>query len=234
MSSVATLRYPAKSHRKIVRLPEKSSKLAEFFGIMLGDGGIGNPWQLSITMNAEKDAQYAEYISDLCDHLFGIRPTSRKRQHTNALVLVLNSTTVVDFLISQGLSSGNKLEKGLRIPSWVLANFSYRTTCVRGLMDTDGCLYIHRHTTLGNKYQNIGLCFTSESGELIRQVADVFRQNDIEPHIIAQNTRIYLCSARAVESYLRVFGTSNPRISGLYESWKEAKVPDRRFKASVV
>jgi intein/homing endonuclease len=132
------------------------------------------------------------------------------------------------------LPRGNKLRMGLTIPQWILKDPSYSVACVRGLMDTDGCLYVHRHTTLGSQYRNIGLCFTSLSTDLTRQVAGIFRIHGIEPHMTARDTRIYLYSVQAVERYLRVFGTSNSRISGLYESWKQSKAPDLRFRQVVV
>ncbi|CAN5736640.1 hypothetical protein BH11PAT2_BH11PAT2_00030 [soil metagenome] len=50
MASVKSLKYPNKSHRKKVILPAESVKLAEFFGIMMGDGGINNDWQANITL----------------------------------------------------------------------------------------------------------------------------------------------------------------------------------------
>lgn len=40
MADIDTLKYPKKSHRKEVILPKYSEDLAEFFGIMMGDGGI--------------------------------------------------------------------------------------------------------------------------------------------------------------------------------------------------
>ncbi len=74
MASVAFLQYPKKSHRKKILLPKHSIHLAEFFGIMLGDGGINNPWQATITLNATKDREYSRYIKELIKFLFGLPP----------------------------------------------------------------------------------------------------------------------------------------------------------------
>ena len=48
------LRYPKKSHRKAIKFPCNSILLAEFMGIEFGDGGIGNPWQVVITLNNKR------------------------------------------------------------------------------------------------------------------------------------------------------------------------------------
>ena len=90
---------------------------------------------------------------------------------------------------------------------------------MRGLMDTDGCLFVHAHRVGGKSYKNIGLCFTSYSPKMLGQVAGVFEEFGIIPHIGTQGRSIYLYRADAVAKYLKVFGTSNKRISSLYEKW---------------
>lgn len=223
MENVA-LRYPKKSHRKVVRIPLKSKELAEFIGIMLGDGGINNPWQANISMNSVADATYARYVENLIIHLFGVQPAIRRRKERNTLVISLASTTIVDFLVSTGLPRGDKLKAGLKIPKWILKNPSYRKFCVRGLVDTDGCLYIHKHRRGGLEYKNIGLCFCSHSPILIEQITELFEESGIMPHINGTGRSIYLYRADAVAKYLKVFGTSNERIGGLYQKWKGARV----------
>ncbi len=221
MPTDTSLKYPKKSHRKTVRIPRPSSSLAEFFGIMLGDGGINNLWQANITMNSIEDAEYSLYVQKLIQDLFGISSPIRKRKGRNAVVISAASTTLVNFLVEKGLPRGNKLAQGVCIPDWILEKCSYRVACVRGLMDTDGCLFIHSHKMGGKKYENIGLCFTSYSPKMLGQVAGVFEEFGIIPHIGSQGRSIYLYRADAVAKYLKVFGTSNRRISALYEKWGE-------------
>ena len=225
MTSISnSLKYPKKSHRKKVFLPKHSSQLAEFFGVMIGDGGINNSWQANISLNSIKDKKYAAFVAGLCVKNFGVVPALRKRKTRNTLVVSLASTSVVEFLISEGLPKGNKLKNDLHIPDWILNNQLYSRSCVRGLMDTDGCLFIHKHKVFGKLYQNIGLCFTSFSKELIFQVAEIFEKNQILGHITNEGKRIYLYKAEAVGRYLKIFGTSNSRIDLVYKKWRDARV----------
>jgi len=217
MVNLSELRYPKKSHRKHVRLPQDSKNLAEFFGIMLGDGGINNPWQATITVNAIKDARYARFVSGLCRRLFGISAVIRKRKNRNALVIVLTSTDVVDFLVSKGLCRGNKLKNGIRIPDWILANRDYKKACVRGLVDTDGCVFVHKHSVRGKMYRNVGLTFTSYSTEFLYQVAGIFEEFGILPHISGSGRHIFIYRTDAVAKYLKIFGSSNNRIRSVYK-----------------
>lgn len=209
-----------KSHRKQVVIPQPSNDLAEFIGIMLGDGGIHTPWQATITVNWLADKDYADYIANLCYSLFHIRPSIYKRKTRNAAVIRLSSTAVVEYLIKLGLHRGNKLRQGLVIPEWIMRRRSYRLACIRGLVDTDGCIFVHKHKIKGREYRNIGLTFTSYSPRLIEQVAEILAEVKIIPHITERQRDIYLYRADAVSRYLRLIGTSNPRIDSVYDTWK--------------
>lgn len=224
MVEVITLRYPKKSHRKKVTLPKYSKNLAEFFGIMMGDGGINNEWQANVTVNSIVDLDYSKYISVLSKKLFDIDPVIRKRKNKKALVISLTSIAVVDFLVLNGLPRGNKLKNGLSIPEWILSKPLYRKMCVRGLVDTDGCVFIHTHKIHGKIYKNIGLTFTSYSSELIFQVAEIFQEFGIMPHVSKRGRDIYIYQAGLVLRYLKIFGTSNRRIESVYKKWRDARV----------
>lgn len=220
MANVTSLQYPKKSHRKKILFPKHSVRLAEFFGIMLGDGGINNPWQATITVNATKDREFVQYIKKLVKLLFGITPTSFIYKTKKAERILINGISLVDFLVSEGLPRGHKLRAGLTIPTWILKKREYSYACVRGLIDTDGCMFIHTHTVAGKVYRNIGLTFSSRSPELISQLAAILEKSGIILHVNLKGTDIYVYRKDAVERYLRIVGTSNNRISSVYKKWR--------------
>ncbi|MDB5189205.1 MAG: hypothetical protein JWL82_162 [Parcubacteria group bacterium] len=108
----------------------------------------------------------------------------------------------------------------LSIPKWILAKRSYRKACARGLVDTDGCLFVHKHRVAKKEYNNIGLCFSNYSLPVIIEMAEIFEEFGIMPHIAKQGRAIYLYQADAVAKYLNTFGTSNERILRVFEKWK--------------
>lgn len=224
MADISTLHFPKNSHRKKVTLPRYSKELAEFFGIMMGDGGINNDWQANVTLNSITDSAYVKHVSTLCKKLFGITPATRKRKGKNALVISLASISVVDFLVLHGLPRGNKLKNGIHIPQWVFSKPAYMKAMIRGLIDTDGCLFVHVHRVRGKVYKNIGLTFTSYSNDLLFQVVEVLTKFGIIPHITKRGRDIYLYQADSVEKYLKIFGTSNKRIKSVYKKWRDARV----------
>ncbi|MFH0912257.1 MAG: LAGLIDADG family homing endonuclease [Patescibacteria group bacterium] len=217
------LKYPKKSHRKIVNIPNESKELAELFGIIFGDGGINNDWQLVITLNSNSDLEYSQYIDRLLRKLFEINVYIRKRPNQNALVLICSGSNLLDFLVGKGAVRGNKVVQQIDIPKWINDNPEYQKAFVRGCVDTDGCLFIHNHIVRNAPYHNIGFCFTNSSKKLIISTAKILKEVGINPHITDEGRRIYLYSVPSVISYLNIFGSSNPRILNKYSEWLDVK-----------
>lgn len=221
MIQAPLLKYPKKSHRKAVRLPSDSVELAEFFGIMMGDGGINNTWQANVTLNTDADSQYIQYVGSLMKKMFDVSPAIRERRTSRATVVSLASTTIVDFLVSRGLPRGNKLLHGLRVPQWILTQKTYKMACVRGLVDTDGCLVLHTHKVAGNTYKNLYLSFSSASSELLVDVAQILIELGFAPNIAGNKREVYLYRIEDVKGYLKIVGTSNERIRRVHQKWRD-------------
>lgn len=198
-------------------LKETNNDLAEFIGIMLGDGGI-HLGQCTITLNAEKDKKYAEYISSLGEKLFGEKPKFFKRKNECTLVVYYYGNALVEYLLSLGLRSGNKVRQQVGVPEWILESIEYKKACLRGLMDTDGGIFLHRYYVKGKRYQYKKLSFTNRSVPLLRFVKQTLQELGFTPKAIEQveNKKVWLYNMQEVNRYLDIVGTSNPRLLALY------------------
>ncbi len=92
--------------------------LAEFIGIVLGDGGITSS-QLRITLNRIADKQYVEYVSLLVERLFGYKPSRMERKDASATVLSVCGVDFIRYLHKIGLLTGNKVRQQVNVPSWI-------------------------------------------------------------------------------------------------------------------
>jgi hypothetical protein len=221
--NISSLQFPNKSHRKQIIIPNHNASLAELLGIIFGDGAIGNPWQIVISLNSVSDKKYALYVKELFNDLFGITCAMRKRPKQNALVVVCSSTAIVDYLVEKGAARGNKLKQNLGIPSWIKTDNNFFKFFIRGLIDTDGCIYLHKHFTKQKYYVNIGLCFTNFSTGILASVNEFLKQNGINSHISDKGRRIYLYNQESEKNYLDIFGSSNPRIYEKHTVWQNKK-----------
>ncbi|MCX6720049.1 MAG: hypothetical protein NTV36_02990 [Candidatus Staskawiczbacteria bacterium] len=200
-----------------IKIPKFSKDLAEFTGIMLGDGGISAN-QVKITTNMIDDAQYAIFIKNLIKKLFDLKPSvCPRKKDVSALDIIISRIKLVEFCNQKlGLHIGNKLKQGLDIPAWIRKNSEFEKACVRGLIDTDGCVFDECHDIKGKKYNYKRLNFTSASPELIKSVFEILEKNGLSPKI--KNSRqVNIENKENIKKYFKIVGTSNPKHLNRYK-----------------
>jgi len=204
--------------RKDIYHPSKSQALAELIGILLGDGGITH-YQVKVSQNKETDKEYSPYITRLFKQLFGLDSTIRDDKREKARDIVVSSRSLVEYLLKLGLKKGNKIKQQIDIPNWIKKNKKFRVTCLKGLMDTDGCFYVDTHSIKDKKYFNPGLVFTSYSLPLFLSVQRIFKQLDFHP--TGRGRNISLRREQEITRYFREVGSSNPKHLSKFKKFLE-------------
>lgn len=126
------------SHSKPIKPIRKDRMLAEFIGMMLGDGNI---YENGVRISCDSRwPEYIFYIEKLMYRLFGIYFKQYKGKG-NCIHLYVYNQLLVNELLQLGLQRGDKIVNNVAVPMWIKENKTYAERCVRGLMDTDGCLY---------------------------------------------------------------------------------------------
>lgn len=194
---------------------KQSIAFAEMVGIILGDGGITDS-QLRITLNKKTDKKYAVFVKKLMHKVFKEIPSTGI--YHNVLVLTLSGVNLIKELEKIGLKRGNKIVNQISIPAWILRNDKYARACARGMIDTDGCVYFHRHLVKNKRYINLGLTFTNHSMPLIDGVNKIFTNNDFYPSVI-KNKRIYIYNLAAIKRYFKIIGSNNPKHTNKFNSY---------------
>lgn len=205
---------------KEILTPRKTPLLAEFIGIVLGDGSISD-YQVRVYFNAKTDAFYASFVKDMVLRLFNIDSKIALRPK-NTIELTISSRALVKLLLDLGLGKGSKIKQEINIPFWILNKIENARACLRGLMDTDGGVYFHTHTTKGIKYKNMALCFTSRSKPLLCSVESIFSSMGID----AKNNlieRISVYNRSDIEKYMNIVGSHNSNFIRRFESYKGTK-----------
>jgi len=195
--------------RKDIKYPQRSAQLAELIGIILGDGGLPGSHQLTITFNNKTDYEYAEYICDILKRLFSVDYYIRKRKDSNGADIVVSSSNLIDFLLKQGLVKGNKVKNQVDIPLWIHEKLEYQIACLRGLMDTDGGLYLHTYNSNGRIYKYLKLCLTNRSRPLLHFVLNVLKKLNCKAYLNGNHVSIY--STSGVKKYFTEIKTHNPK-----------------------
>lgn len=162
---------------------ERNDKLAEMIGIILGDGHLHKKSELSykysaliISLNQTDDPKYVSYVKNLMRDLFNQDPKLHMRKGTKGVDLRLYGDSLIDELIALGLETGDKVKNQVKVPtwikkdnSWIMEHFNpwkekFRPlviSCLRGLLDTDGSIYLARRD------KKIGIIFKNASYPLV-------------------------------------------------------------------
>lgn len=178
-----------------------SGKLAEFIGIMLGDGHL-TPTQVTVTLGT-KEKQYAIYVSKLMGELFGVRPKIALSKQA-CFTVYLGSTVLVRWLLKNYNLVYNKVKSQVCVPKQCFLSKVYMSRLLRGLLDTDGSVYRIK--------SGIQMSFTNKSKPLLQSAKDMFDILGYHPSKISYN-KIYLTRKADIEKYKHEIGFANNRHS---------------------
>ncbi|MBI4994591.1 hypothetical protein HZC21_03025 [Candidatus Peregrinibacteria bacterium] len=196
------------TERKKVKIPRKSALLAEFVGIMIGDGGI-TKHQITIALHRYDDYFYSVFLKKMIKKLFGLFPS--EILNDNVRRLYISRTNLVNFCKRIGLKIGNKINQNVDIPSWIYRNKSFEKACLRGLVDTDGCIGIHRYFSKRDQYCYKKIIFTSASPFLIKSVMKIMEKFGFHPRKDREGRKVWLDCSDEVKEYMYTIKTNNPK-----------------------
>ena len=209
---------------KKIKSPEESERLAELYGIMLGDGNMTKlksykvgTYQIRIVGDSRHDKEYLiNYVKPLIKSLFKIDVYSYKAKNINALYLSATGRKLVEFWESKGFKPGNKITNQLEIPNWIKQNTRFLKACIRGLYDTDGSIY---KLTNQNSYQ---ICLTNYNNTLLNQVRESLISLEINPSKITKGRDLLITKKSELRKFLNEIGFRNSRHLDKVKMWKKA------------
>lgn len=194
---------------KEISVPEHSEELAEFVGIMLGDGTVA-PYHIAITLNGKTENEYIYFVSDLIDRLFKTKACVYRAKDSNAIDVVVHRKRLVEFCQEIGLVKGNKIVKRAIIPDWIMKNNLFLFACVRGLIDTDGAIFDHSYKSKGKRYSYKKISFSSGSYHLLCSVEKSLKKLGFNVRIAGNRKAVLIENQADVMKYIREISTHNP------------------------
>lgn len=154
----------------------KNGELAEFIGVILGDGNIykfPRTESLSLFSNSNNPG-FIERYSNMFENIFHKKPTVSKRKHMNCVKITIYEKNISKRL---GIPPGARIKKKISIPDWILLNRNFIVRYLRGLYEAEGCLSIHKPT---GTYK---LFFSNRNKSLLNNVFYLVKKLGFHPHI---------------------------------------------------
>jgi intein/homing endonuclease len=201
---------------KEILKPEYSEELAEFIGIILGDGNIHSykkgkkigVYSVKIAGDLKKDHDYhVTFIKPLGEKLFGLKAGIQEISKHNEIFTCFYSRELIKYLESHGLKSGDKIKNQITIPKWIFLKDDYLRACIRGLIDTDGSIF--RMSKRDKNLLRIG--FTNHNKKLLADTHMAIMQLGFNPSRIIKNRAFVISRKADVRKYINEIGFSNEK-----------------------
>ena len=169
--------------RRRIRLPKQMTvELAEFIGIIIGDGNLSyrvcsqNGYKIRksdirIAGNVN-EGEYLSYVIELFENLFNITMYYREDKRSKAVSLTAHSMGILHFLNIICRIPLNRKVDNVNIPAMIMkSSLEIKYAFLRGLADTDFSVTFKNRTAKGHTYPVIKGTFKSKNcGMTVRKV----------------------------------------------------------------
>lgn len=133
-------------------------RLAYLVGVALGDGNLSNPNGRAIRLRISCFSEYPKIAEEILQTIRTLLPKNKvsvvKRQGRCFDISVYSNR--LEEWIPWKVGAGSKIKQNARVPNWILENKEFSKACLRGLIQTDGCIYVDRGYQMVNFVNVIG------------------------------------------------------------------------------
>jgi len=159
------------------------------------------------------------YVSNLIKELFETKTSIYKSKKSNTIHLRTSGIKFVRFMKEIGLSSGYKIRNKQGMPNWILENKEYTRAYIRGLIDTDGCVYRVGNGTIFSRIN-----FDSYNPKLREDFRKALLMLGFNPMKWMRNKTTAIHRKDEVFKYMKEIGFSNPKHQRRFEKFNKAPV----------
>lgn len=206
-SLICSNRHNLNNKNRVTVPRRQSANLAEFFGILLGDGSVTKYFS-KIYLNRIADKKYAPFVKDLAEKLFkGASVTYRERLGNGTIEIQISSREACDFLKNIGFDAKNRT-----IPLWITEKGSYIKATIRGLFDTEGSVGIKYFHGKNGKYIYKQLTVTNKNRNILIFISKNLAALGFSP-TVNSGKNIYISNPRDIRRFIREIGLHNPKLT---------------------
>ena len=123
----------------------------------LGDGNLSNPNGRAIRLRISCFSGYPEIANEITETIQALLPCnkiSRVKKQGRCFDISVYSNKLGEWMPWE-TNEGSKIAQNAHVPDWILANLKFSKACLRGLIQTDGCVYTDRGYPMVNFTNNI-------------------------------------------------------------------------------
>ncbi len=202
--------------RKITLPQELDENLAEEIGIHLGDGTLPEKkYYFSVRGSELEEGYYLNHVLPLYKKIYNIDLKLLRRSPICGFET--SSKAIYEFKSKVlGLQTGVKTYK-IDVPDIIIesCNRKIMGNVLRGLFDTDGCIYFHKK----RRYPVISIGIKSK--KIIRKIGTILKILGFIPSTSYKHYRVALNGTIMLKKWMEEIGTKNPKHQKRFEKIKK-------------
>ena len=179
-----------------------NKEICEYAGALIGDGYLGiygkkhNAHTIGLSGNQKLDEDYYKnYLIPLIKRNFNfVNPLLIYRKDENTIVLKIHSKRLLNFLTNKLNFTLGKKAYNIKIPKVILKNKEFLYATIKGIFDTDGCVFFDKRKIYKKPYPRITL-----------QIASVPLLEQLEK-ILSKEFKLYISKRGNNKNYLEIYG----------------------------
>lgn len=158
---------------------------AYIIGLAIGDGNLSNPNNRATRLRITCDKKYPKLMGRIAESFQKLLPKNKIGfVDRKGCVDISVYSNYLENLLGWRVGYGSKAYQKVTVPKWILeGKKSYKIKCLRGLIETDGSIYIDR------KYKMV--IFSTIIPELARDVYNMIISLGFKPHIYKINRGVH-------------------------------------------
>ena|SRR3989344_4025049 len=140
------VRLPPQAHMSNKKLNSNKELQAYIIGLALGDGNLSSPGGRTTRLRVTCDKKYPFLYKKIITSLESLLPDNKVGivdRDINCLDVSIYSNYLED-LLGWKAKGGSKFLQKVSVPNWIKGNKAYKINCLRGLIETDGSIYMDR------------------------------------------------------------------------------------------
>lgn len=200
--------------------PPMSADLAEFLGILYGDGClVSHNYGIDISGDKVSDFSYHQTrVSPLFSKLFGI--SARFQYQENCIHTRLYSKKLHEFLSSEFSFPIGEKKGRMRVPEQIYRDAEYKRAFLRGLFDTDGGINYHH-------FKSSQLQYTCHDPLFLKEIFDLFKSLDFNIRFAKDEVKMF--DRKEISRFFNEIRPANPKHVYKYQEFlKTGWVPRHR------
>ncbi len=195
-------------------IQEMCEKMAEFLGILYGDGCLGSDnYVVAVSGDSIADLLYHKnHVASLMKELFDLNPRFKFEKGVQEMHTILSSKILHEY-ISRTFSFPIGKKKGrMHIPKQIYEKDEYKKAFLRGLFDTDGGIHKHHE-------KSAQVHFTSADPVFLKEVFDLYKSLGFNVRTTAEDLEFF--SREEITQFFSKIKPANPKHIYKYQQFLE-------------